>query len=256
MTQSLAGGGVSLPVPRDVGLADLRAALVLGLRDFRAAPVFGLFFAAIYVLAGLVLLSLGAGFLTWTLALSLGFPLAGPFLAVGLYEVSRRIEAGTQPRFGPVLAVVWAERNRQIPWAGAVIVLYLLFWSFFAHMLFALFMGPMSLIGPPDASAYLGGRGLALVVAELAFGGIFALLLFSLMVVSLPMMLDREIDFVSAMRVSLRLVRRNPGPMLIWAAIIGAASLVALLPWFLGLFVVLPVLGHASWHLYRRAVTV
>jgi uncharacterized membrane protein len=155
-----------------------------------------------------------------------------------------------------VLGVVWRERTRQIPWAGAVLLIYFLFWSFVAHMLFALFMGPTALLGPPtDLAAYTSGAGLAMVAVQVLFGGACALLLFGLTAVSLPLLLDPEVDFVTAMRASLATTRANAAPMLAWAAIIAGTTLLAMVPWFLGLLVVLPVLGHASWHLYRRAVT-
>ncbi|MDW4498539.1 DUF2189 domain-containing protein [Sulfitobacter sp. D35] len=238
-----------------LGFGDLRAVLRLGWADFRAAPVYGLFFAGVYVLAGLILLQLGAGMFTWTLTLSLGFPLVAPFLAVGLYEVSRRLERGAPLVFSEILGVIWQERTRQIPWAGAIIVIYFLFWSFFAHMLFALFMGPSALLGPPDdITHYLTGRGLALTLTELASGAVLAFLLFALTAVSLPMLLDREVDFVTAMLTSLRVTRDNLRVMLVWACMIAVLTLLALVPWFLGLFLVLPILGHASWHLYRRVV--
>ncbi|ETX27207.1 DUF2189 domain-containing protein [Roseivivax isoporae] len=247
----------ALPPRRRAGAltpADLATVLRAGAADFRAAPQFGLFFSAVYVVLGLALLQLGAGLFTWTLTLTLGFPLAAPFLAVGLYEVSRRRARGERPRFADVLGVVWTERTRQIPWAGAMILLYVLFWSFFAHLLFALFMGPSAMRGPAqDLATYLSGAGLAMVLTELGFGGVLAFLLFALTVVSLPMLLDRKVDVVTAMRASLRVTRENPATLILWAAIIAGATFLALLPFFLGLFVVLPVLGHASWHLYRRA---
>ncbi|CTQ33526.1 DUF2189 domain-containing protein [Jannaschia rubra] len=240
-------------VPR-LDRGDLAAALRAGWADYRAAPLYGLFFSAVYVLGGLILTQVGAGLFLWTLTLSLGFPLLAPFLAVGLYEASRRLHTGEPLSFSAVLGVVWRERARQIPWAGAVMVLFFLFWSFLAHMLFALFMGPSALLGPPDdLQSYLTGAGIAMMATELVVGGIFAFLLFSLTAISLPMLVDLEIDFVTAMGFSLRTVRANPGVMLAWAATIAVLTLLALVPWFLGLFVVLPVLGHASWHLYRRA---
>ncbi|MEM7643895.1 MAG: DUF2189 domain-containing protein [Pseudomonadota bacterium] len=236
-------------------LSDIGAVLRAGFADFRAAPQYGLFFASVYVVVGFALLQVGAGPFTWTLMLSLGFPLVAPFLAVGLYEVSRRLERGEVLSFPEVLGVVWRERTRQIPWAGAVLLIYFLFWSFIAHMLFALFMGPTALLGPPtDVAHYMSGSGLALMIVQFAFGGLCALLLFGLTAVSLPMLLDREVDFVTAMRRSLAVTRANGRVMLVWAGLIAVSTLLAMAPWFLGLLVVLPVLGHASWHLYRRAV--
>ena len=238
-----------------VQLADLRAALAAGWRDFLAAPQFGLFFSAVYVVGGFVMLALGAGHVTWTLATSLGFPLIAPFAAAGLYEVSRRLEQGRTLDWADVLGIVWQERTRQLPWLGAIIVIYFLFWTFLAHMIFALFMGLSTMTNISESYAvFLTTNGLMMIGAELVVGAVLAFLLFSLTVVSLPLVLDREVDFVTAMLTSLRTVRENLFVMWVWAAVIAVLSLIALLPWFLGLVVVLPVLGHATWHIYRRAL--
>lgn len=245
------------PVPEvaKLTLADLRAAFAGGVRDFRHAPQFGLFFAGVYVIAGIILVGLGAGTVTWTLAMSLGFPLIAPFAAVGLYEVSRRIETGRALDWYRVLGVVRAEKDRQIPWMGAIIVIYFLFWSFFAHMLFALFMG-LSVMRNVSSSyeVFLTPNGLTMIAVELGVGGVFAFVLYGLTVTSLPHLLHREVDFVTAMLLSLRVVRENFFVMLVWAMLIAALTLVAMVPFFLGLLVVLPVLGHATWHLYLRAL--
>lgn len=234
---------------------ELWTCLKYGAADFRAKPIFGLFFSAVYVLGGFFMLWLGAGHVTWTLVTSLGFPLAAPFAAVGLYEVSRRIEADLPLSWGAVLGVVWAERGRQIPWMGALIVFFFLFWTFLAHMVFALFMGLSAITNiSQDLSMLWTGSGLRMLAAEMVIGAVLAFLLFSLTVVSLPLLLEKELDFVTAMILSVKTVSANLGVMLVWAAIIAILTFVALLPWFLGLMVVLPVLGHATWHLYRRAL--
>jgi uncharacterized membrane protein len=233
--------------------ADIRAALVLGWRDFRAAPQFGLFFSAIYVLGGFLMVLLSAGHVTWALATSLGFPLAAPFAAVGLYEVSRRLEQGRALDWYKVLGVVWDERKRQVPWMGAIIVFYFLFWTFFAHMLFALIMG-VSNMRSTSLEAFLTPEGMTLIAVELAVGAVAAFVLFALTVVSLPLVLDKEVDFMTAMLLSFETVQRNLLVMLAWAAVIAVISLAGLLPGFLGLMVALPLLGHATWHMYRRAL--
>lgn len=245
----------TLPRIGTVTVKELWICLKAGADDFRRAPAFGLFFSAVYVLGGFLLMMLGAGHVTWTLATSLGFPLAAPFAAVGLYEVSRRLEAGLPLNWKPILGVVWAERGRQIPWMGAIIVFYFLFWTFLAHMIFALFMGFSTMTNISESWAVLWtGEGLRMIMVELAVGAVLAFLLFSLTVVSLPLLLEKEIDFVSAMILSFRTVSANLPVMLLWAATIAVLTLVALLPWFLGLMVVLPILGHATWHIYRRAL--
>jgi uncharacterized membrane protein len=243
-----------LPEVGTVTLADLRQALRAGIADFRAAPRFGLFFSAVYVLGGFLMVWLGAGTVVWTLATSLGFPLVAPFAAAGLYEVSRRLEAGQALTWSGVLGVVWRERTRQLPWAGAIIVIYFLFYTFLAHMIFALFMGLSTLTNVSTSwDAFLTPEGLTMMAVQTVVGGALAFLLFALTVVSLPLLLDREVDFVSAMILSVQVVAANPGVMAAWALFIAATTLLALVPWFLGLVVVLPVLGHATWHVYRRS---
>lgn len=244
-----------LPKVARVGLSDLLDCLRLGWRDFRMAPQFGLFFSAVYVLGGFLMIWLAAGHVVWVLATSLGFPLAAPFAAVGLYEVSRRIEQNKALDWYQVLGVVWDERKRQIPWMGAIIVIFFLFWTFLAHMLFALFMGLSAMTNVSDSyEVFLSGPGLQMIAAEAVVGAAVAFLLFSMTLVSLPLLLEKEVDFITAMLLSIETVKRNLPVMLVWAAIIAVLSLLALLPWFLGLMVVLPVLGHATWHLYRRAL--
>ena len=244
-----------LPEIGQVRLIELWIALKAGLYDFRSAPRFGIFFSAVYVVTGFMLLQLGAGHVSWTLVTSLGFPLAAPFAAVGLYEVSRRLEAGLPLSWSGVLGVVWRERTRQTPWMGAIIVFYFLFWTFLAHMIFAVFMGLTTLTNVTTSyEIFLSGQGLRMVMVEMAVGAVLAFLLFSMTVVSLPLLLEKEVDFVSAMLLSIRMVATNLPVMLVWAAVIAICSIAALVPWFLGLFVVLPVFGHATWHLYRRAL--
>ncbi|EYD75802.1 Permease of the major facilitator superfamily [Rubellimicrobium mesophilum DSM 19309] len=246
----------SLPDIGTVTFADLGHALRAGAFDFRTAPRFGVFFSAVYVLGGFLMVWLGAGTVVWTLAVSLGFPLVPPFAAAGLYEVSRRLEQGERLTWEGVLGVVWRERTRQLPWAGAIIVIYFLFYTFLAHMIFALFMGlsPMTNVSS-GWDAFLTRQGLTVVAVEFAVGGVLAFLLYALTVVSLPLLLDRELDFVSAMILSFNVVAQNPVTMGAWALLIAVTTLLALVPWFLGLVVVLPVLGHATWHLYRRALS-
>lgn len=248
-------GGLEQPVVQQITMTDISASLRAGVRDSRRAPQFGLFFSAVYVVGGFVMLWVGAGHVSWTLATSLGFPLLAPFAAAGLYEVSRRMETKEPLEWRGVLGIVWNERTRQLPWLGAIIVIYFLFWTFLAHMIFALFMGLSTMTNVSQSlDVFFTLNGLMMIGVELGVGAVLAFLLFSLTVVSLPLVLDREVDFVTAMLTSMKVVRANLFVMLVWASLIAVLSLLALLPWFLGLMVVLPVLGHATWHLYRRAL--
>jgi len=247
-----------VPALRDMVMGDIAYALWAGFEDFRRKPMMGLFFSHVYVMGGwlLYLFLFVTGQVWWAIPITVGFPLLGPFLAVGLYEVSRRLEAGeTQWRRNDIFGVIWRQRLRQLPSMAWVIIVYFLFWSFFAHMLFALFLGPSALMNVTSSYSYLLEReGLVMLVVGTGFGAGFAFLLFCLTVVSLPLLLDKELDFVTAMLTSIAVVRRNPAVMLAWAATIAGLSGIALLPGLLGLFVVLPVLGHATWHIYRRAL--
>lgn len=249
-----------VPEIRRMDPSDLGYALSAGFRDFRTKPLMGLFFSALYVMGGwLIWLFLFARGQIWAaVPLTVGFPLIAPFLAVGLYEVSRRLEAGQRDwPMRAVFEVVWAQRLRQLPLMSWLIITYFLFWSFFAHMLFALFLGPTALTDVTTSYAYLlQPEGLTMLLVGTAFGAVFALILFVLTVVSLPLLLDKELDFVTAMLTSIAVVRTNPLVMMLWAGIIAGCSFLAILPGLLGLLLVLPVLGHASWHIYRRATFV
>ncbi len=249
--------GEGAPDIRDMRIGDLATALRNGWADFRNKPAFGLFFAAVYVVGGwAIYLLLFQAHLEWlAIPLTFGFPLIGPFLAVGLYEVSRRLEAKDSDWSArDIFAVIWRQRLRQLPSMAWVIIIYFLFWSFFAHMLFALFLGPSALTNVTSSYVYLlEPEGLSMMLAGSAFGAVFAFVLFALTVVSLPLLLDREVDFVTAIITSIAVIRQNPKVMLAWAATISGLTFLAMVPGLLGLLFVLPILGHASWHIYRLA---
>lgn len=246
-----------LPEPAELTLSDLGAALSGGARDFLRDPFFGIFFSMIYVLGGMVFWSVytAAGQVWWLVPVVVGFPLLAPFAAVGLYEVSRRIEAREALDWPGVLGVVFAQKDRQMPAMAAIVVVIFLFWMFVAHTLFALFFGLRAFTPQMDmASLFLTGNGPVLLAVGSLIGAGFAGVLFAATVVGLPLLLDREVDFVTAMIASFQVVRENPVVMGLWAALVAASTFLAMVPYFLGLFVVLPLLGHATWHLYRRAL--
>ncbi len=248
-------GPDEIPPPAVIGLDAIGQSLRAGWRDFRRAPAFGLFFAAFYVLGGLMMaaVAMASGQEWWLMPFIVGFPLIAPFAAVGLYEVSRRIEADEPLIWREILAVVVAQKDRQVPSMAMVILLMFMFWVFVAHTTFALFMGVSSLTNVSSSLEILfQGRGLVMLLVGTTIGAGFAAVLFSITVVGMPLILDREVDLVSAIIASFQAVLTNPFTMLAWAAVIAGMLFVGIVPLFLGLLIVLPVLGHASWHMYRH----
>lgn len=240
-----------------MSVAVIRASLNKGWRDFTRAPLFGVFFGGVYALGGIVmyLITQSTGQSYWMILAALGFPLLGPFAAVGLYEVSRRLEAGEALKWGAVLGVLRREAGRQIPSLAVLVMGVFLIWIFLSHMMFALFMGRMTMVNVFTSwEVFFSLNGLLLIAMELAIGGGLAGLLFALTVFGMPMLLDREVDYITAIVTSFEAVMRNPRTMFAWAAVVALALLGAMIPFYLGLIVVLPVLGHATWHLYRAAV--
>lgn len=243
-------------VARDLTVGDLRAALAAGWDDFRAYPAFGLFFAAIYVVAGAFLyFALFAwGEVAWLVPAAAGFPLLAPFIAVGLYEVSRRREAGLPMNWRSILGALHGRGDDQLLMMGGFIFVGFTFWIILAHGIFAIFLAESGM-GGKSLEFFLSGAAIMMMLVGGIVGALMALAFYAITVVSLPMLVDRDVDFITAIIVSLATVRSNPVVLLTWAALIAAMLFLAMLPLFLGLLVVLPVLGHATWHLYRRSVS-
>ena len=256
MTIAQGANAPRFTVAHDLGIGDLRAALAAGWRDYRAQPLFGLFFAAVYVAMGLLLYYglLTRGAAAWLLPVVAGFPLFAPFAAVGLYEVSRRREAGLPLRWGPVLGALRGRGDEQLLMMGGLVFLAFSFWMGMAHGIFAIFLANSG-VGTESLQLLHSGSGAAMLLVGGAIGAVMAWALYAVTVISLPMLVDRDVDFITAIIASVATVRANLAAMLLWALLIAVSLFVAMLPLFLGLFVVLPVLGHATWHLYRRAVT-
>lgn len=243
------------PDLRTPNLNDLSASLRAGLRDFAAAPMMGLFFAGVYVLGGVIMAAItyATGTTFWLILAVLGFPLIGAFAALGLYEISRRRQAGETLDFNQIARVVWDEKNGQLPWLAVMVVVLFLFWFFLGHMIFALFLGlsPMTNVST-SVDVYLTPDGLTMLLFGSAVGAAFASLTFAMSVLGMPMLLDRDVDFITALTRSIGAVAQAPVIYLGWGAFIAAVTLAAMLPAFLGLFLAMPILGHATWHLYKR----
>jgi uncharacterized membrane protein len=246
------------PVVRSVAIGEIVDSLAEGLRDFQHAPIYGLVFGALYSAGGILIMlsafALGVGYLAYPLAA--GFALLGPFVAVGLYEVSRRRESGQPLSWSAVVATIVAQGRRELGWMAFVTLFIFVVWMYQIRLLIALMLGLRSFSSLQDFLTVVTTtpEGWIFLIVGHAMGAVLSLVLFSLTVVSFPLLLDRDVDFVTAMITSVRAVVASPGPMIGWAAVVVVLMIVACLPAFLGLLVVLPVLGHATWHLYRHIV--
>lgn len=226
--------------------------LAAGWRDFLRCPGIGLFYGGCFTAMGWLLMVVFQQAPAYVLALSAGFLLMGPFLSLGLYQASRRLARGEQPDLGDSL-LAWDQRTGTLAVFGFVLLVLEMLWGRASLIVFA-----VSFDGMPDFKgsllALLDPENLQFIIAYLLVGGFFAGLIFAVSVVSIPMILDRPVDAITAGLTSLRLVLTQPAVMLCWGALISAVIVLAMLPWFAGLLVAGPVVGHASWHAYRAAV--
>lgn len=253
----IAGASQSLALPvRLAGVDEPWVWLTAGWRDLSRAPIVSLTYGAAFVAASF-LLTLGLwlfGLFYLVLPLAAGFMLVGPVVAVGLYEVSRRLEQGQSVTLADTLAA-WRSHRGPITTMGLVLMLFLLAWILLAFLIFALFFGP----APPSwehlvTTLLFTTDGIPFLIVGIAAGGVLAAFVFAMTAVAIPALLDRDIGVLSAILTSFAAVLRNWRLMIGWGALIVVFTAAGLVTFYLGLAVTLPLVGHASWHAYRGLV--
>ncbi|WP_367716808.1 DUF2189 domain-containing protein [Nitratireductor sp. GISD-1A_MAKvit] len=249
---------LSLPAVRKITTSDVIDALGRGLDDFWQKPSHYAFLCLIYPLVGVVLIywASGANALPLLFPLASGFALLGPFAAIGLYEISRRREAGLETSWRHALAVRKSPAIPAILAVGAMLFAIFLTWLLVAQGLYVRLLGPE----PPTSitqffqTLFTTEAGLVLLVLGNAIGFIFALIVLITTAIAFPMLLDRDCGAVAAIVTSVRAASANPLPIALWGVLVAGALILGSLPFFAGLAVVMPILGHATWHLYRKLV--
>ncbi|MCL5779279.1 DUF2189 domain-containing protein [Limibaculum sp. FT325] len=249
----------AMPKVNKVTADDITASLKAGFSDFLARPLmsgfFGLFYAVFGILFVWCLVWLGK---VWMIIpAAVGFPLVAPFAAAGLYEMSRRSQKGESFGCSEILTVMANQRKREMGWMAFVTLFIFWVWMYQVRLWLAIILQDASFSDFDGFShtVLFTPQGWTFLAVGTCVGAFLSAVLFTVTVVAMPMLLDREdIDVVSAMLASIRVVRENPVVMLTWAAIISVTMLLSLVPAFLGLIFTLPILGHTTWHLYQRAV--
>ena len=246
------------PVVRSLQVSDLRDVLNKGMQDFRVRPTHVVFLCAIYPIAGLVLFRATFAYDLFPLLypLAAGFALLGPIAAIGLYELSRRLEVGMDTAWSHTFDVLHSPSLGPIAEVAALLLVIFGTWVAAANAIYLSTFGDQPLTSPiAFAQRVLTTReGHRLILLGNAAGFVFALVAASLSVVSVPLLLDRNVGFAMAVTTSLRVVAKNPVTMAAWFLIVAVGLLIGSLFLFVGLAIILPVLGHSTWHLYRRVV--
>ncbi len=255
---ALAQAREGLPAIRRINAGSIWRSLQLGWQDFMANPTQLIFLAIIYPVVGLVAASAASGRqmlpLVWPLIS--GFALVGPVAALGIYELSRRRERGLPVSWVHALDVRHSPSLPAILLLGVMLLAIFVAWMFTAEALYRASFGRMVPASVAEFWAMLTGTqaGRQLIVLGNGAGFLFAVAVLSLTVISFPLLLDRPVGAAAAIRASLRAVAINPGPMALWGLVVAVTLLVASIPLFVGLAVAVPVLGHATWHLYRAVM--
>jgi uncharacterized membrane protein len=248
----------SLPAVRKVAVADLKDALVKGIDDFSAMPTHVIFLTIIYPVIGLVLarLTFSYAVLPMLFPLAAGFALVGPFAALGLYELSRRREQGLDVTWTHAFDTLQSQSIDGIVALGVLLMIIFLLWLAAAQGIYIATFGYEPAATIPDflEKLFTTPAGWTLIIVGNGVGFLFAVLVLTISVVSFPLLVDRDIGAAGALITSVRVVLANPITMALWGLLVACLLVLGSLPFFLGLAIVLPVLGHSTWHLYRKAV--
>ena len=225
-----------------------------GWKDLWRAPTASIPYGLLFVAMGYILVYLIESSFQYALALTTGFLLAGPFLAMGLYDISRRLEAGQPASLGRAL-MAWRRNVLPIALFGILIGILMIVWARLSTLLFALIIaGQRTTLDTSTAQMFFSGSGLTFLIVFTVVGAAVAAAVFTISVVSIPMMLDRKIDFITAVLTSITAVKANPAPMILWAGLIVIFTGIGLVTFYLGLAITLPLIGHATWHAYKDLV--
>jgi uncharacterized membrane protein len=257
-TSGAADAAASLPRVQAITPRDLVDVLAKGFDDFWAMPTHVIFLSLIYPIAGIFIgaATLGFQFLPLLYPMAAGFALLGPFAAIGLYELSRRREQGLDTAWSHAFDLLEADSFRPILGLGLVLLVIFGVWVAVAQAIYVSHFGyaqPES-IGAFVRQVLTTDAGHSMILVGNGIGFLFALVAFAISVVAFPLLIDRNIGATAAAVTSVKAVMRNPLPMVLWGVIVAAALLIGSLPLFVGLAVVIPVLGHSTWHLYRKVV--
>jgi uncharacterized membrane protein len=246
------------PTVRTIGIADLKTALARGIADFSAMPTHAVFLCLIYPIVGVVLarLTLGYELLPLLFPLAAGFALVGPFAAIGFYELSRRREEGLDISWQDAFDVLRSPSRGAIAMLGILLLAIFAIWIAVAQAIYVANFGyePAAAMTDFIHQVFTTPAGWSLIIVGNLVGFLFAVAALAVSVVSFPLLLDRDVGAVEAVLTSIRAVAANPVTMAIWGLIVAGLLVIGSLPLFLGLAVVVPVLGHSTWHLYRRLV--
>lgn len=253
-----AAAAPGLPRVRAIKPRDLVEVLAKGSDDFRAMPTHAIFISLIYPIVGtlIAVATFGYGLMQLLYPLAVGFALVGPVAATGIYELSRRREQGLDTSWTHAFTLLQASSFRAILSLGLILLAIFGVWLAVAQAIYVAHFGyarPES-IGGFVRQVLTTDAGLSMILIGNGVGFLFALLAFTISVVSFPLLIDRNAGAITAMATSIKVVLRNPLTMALWGFIVAAALLIGSLPFFVGLAVVIPVLGHATWHLYRKVV--